>query len=196
MFKTYAGGKFTEGIVKGPVEKVLISQSKGEGLQIAHTKPGKVILVAGGTGIYPFSDFIDLLYKEQLMNDRPDAKAEILTLSPVLESNPFKSFNFEMLAAFQHIEDMHPITLDQLTYLAEKGRLNLTLKFRENPHGKIQEGANIKFTKENFQDILQDKMDKGDVSRVWICGPPGMNIVVSKFLRETYKDPNLYLIVW
>lgn len=84
MFKTYGGGKFTEGIVKGPVEKVVISQSKGEGLQIAHTKPGKVILVAGGTGIYPFSDFIDLLYKEQLMNDQPDLRGEIVTLSPVL----------------------------------------------------------------------------------------------------------------
>ena len=52
-----------------------------------------------------------------------------------------------MLAAFQHLEDMHPITLDQLTYLAERGRLRLTLKFREDPQGKIQEGANINFTK-------------------------------------------------
>jgi len=86
--------------------------------------------VAGGTGIYPFSDFIDLLYKEQLMKDSPGLRGEILTLSPVLESDPFKNFNFEMLAAFQHIEDMHPITLDQLTYLADRGRLKLTMKFR------------------------------------------------------------------
>ena len=29
MFRTYPGGKFTEGIVNGPVEKVVISESKG-----------------------------------------------------------------------------------------------------------------------------------------------------------------------
>ena len=88
-----------------------------------------------------------------------------------------------MLAAFQHVEDMHIVTLEQLNYLAEKGRLNLTLKFREDPHGMIQAGNNLSFTKQNFQDILSEKMNKGDVSRVWICGPPGMNIMVSKFLR-------------
>ena len=72
MFKTYAGGKWTEGLVKGPVEKVMISCSKGEGLQLAQTKPGRIIMVAGGTGLYPFSDFIDLLFKEQLIKDRPE----------------------------------------------------------------------------------------------------------------------------
>ena len=143
----YPGGKFTEGIQKGPVERLLISHSKGEGLQLSITKPGKIILVAGGTGIYPFSDFIDLLYKEQLMLHNPAAKEEILNVSPVLASEPFKNFTFEMLAAFQHIEDMHIITFEQLLFLAEKGRLKLTLKFREDPKGRVQEGGNISFTK-------------------------------------------------
>ena len=130
LFKTYAGGKFSEGIVKGPVNKVVISEEKGEGLELAHTKPGKIIFVAGGTGIYPFSDIIDLLYKEGLMLEQPKLRGEIVALSPILESDPFKNFTFEMLAAFQHIEDMHPITFDQLMYLTEKGRIKLTMKLR------------------------------------------------------------------
>lgn len=71
MFKTYAEGKFSEGIVKGPVTKIVISNSKGEGLQLTHTKPGRIIIVAGGTGLYPYSDFIDLLFKEELIKHQP-----------------------------------------------------------------------------------------------------------------------------
>ena len=159
------------------------------------TKPGRVILVAGGTGIYPFSDFIDLLYKDELMKKNPAAKDEILNVSPILQTNPFKDFTFEMLAAFQHIEDMHVITLEQMIFLAETGRMKITFKFREDPQGKVQESANIKFIRENFESVLAEKVGQGDVSRVWICGPPGMNINVSKFLRETYNNPDLYLIV-
>ena len=29
MFRTYPDGKFTEGITKNPIEKIMISQSKG-----------------------------------------------------------------------------------------------------------------------------------------------------------------------
>ena len=102
-------------------------------MQLSHTKPGKIILVAGGTGIYPFSDFIDLLYKEQLMIHSPESRTEVLETSPILSENPFKNFTFEMLAAFQHVEDMHLITCEQMNYLAEKGRMNITFKFREDP---------------------------------------------------------------
>jgi hypothetical protein len=74
--------------------------------------------VTGGTGLYPFSDFIDLLYKEQLMKDRPELSYDILKVSPILKDHPFKNFTFELLAAFGHVEDMHIITLEQLLYLS------------------------------------------------------------------------------
>jgi hypothetical protein len=31
-------------------------------------------MVAGGTGLYPFSDFIDLLFKDQLAKDKPQLR--------------------------------------------------------------------------------------------------------------------------
>lgn len=62
----YPGGKLTESLVNrfntGSIELVL-SEPKGEGLQLASAKPGKIIIVTGGTGLYPFSDLIDLLFK-------------------------------------------------------------------------------------------------------------------------------------
>ena len=61
---------------------------------MTHTRPGKILMVAGGTGIYPFSDIIDLLYKEQLMKSKPETKDEILELSPILKTDPFKDFTF------------------------------------------------------------------------------------------------------
>ena len=67
------------------------------------------------------------------MSKNPAAKEEILSLSPILKNSPFKNFTFEMLAAFQHIEDMHVITLEQMTFLAETGRMKTTFKFREDP---------------------------------------------------------------
>jgi NAD(P)H-flavin reductase len=37
-------------------------------------KHGKVIIVAGGTGIYPFSDLIDLLYKNKKLAENINLK--------------------------------------------------------------------------------------------------------------------------
>lgn len=81
------------------------------------------------------------------MTHNPESKTEVLEASPILSENPFKNFTFEMLAAFQHVEDMHMITCEQMIYLAEKGRMNITFKFREDPHERVQQGGNITFTK-------------------------------------------------
>lgn len=67
MIKAYPEGQFTQHLTDKPIEKIVISCAKGEGLQLTHTQPGKIIIVAGGTGLFPFSDLIDLLYKEQLI---------------------------------------------------------------------------------------------------------------------------------
>ena len=51
-------------------------------------------MIAGGTGINPFCDLIDLLFKEQLMIEKPYLREEILHLSPILENNPLKDYSF------------------------------------------------------------------------------------------------------
>ena len=74
MFRVYAQGKFTNGITNQPVKKIMIGCEKGEGLELAHTPSGHVIMVAGGTGQFAYSDLIDLIYKEQLVKERPECQ--------------------------------------------------------------------------------------------------------------------------
>ena len=108
LFKTYSEGQFTNTIVTKPVESVVISCLKGEGLQLSRTAPGRIVIVAGGTGIYPFCDLIDLLFKQALIQNQPHLEAEVLTLSPILKNKPFEGFTFHLMAAFTYLDDIHP----------------------------------------------------------------------------------------
>lgn len=81
-------------MANGKVKKILVSQSKGEGLRLTATAPGRIIIIAGGTGLFPFSDLIDLLYKAELIKNNLGLKREILELSPMLAGNPFNEFTF------------------------------------------------------------------------------------------------------
>ena len=126
---------------------------------MAHVNPGKILIVAGGTGIYPFCDLLDLLYKEQLMKEKPQLRDEILELSPVLKDDPFKDFTFELIAAFRHFQDIHVITLEQLLYLAEKGRLKVTLKLKGDLEG-VPENHSMGETNESFEKLVVKKAEE------------------------------------
>lgn len=74
MFKVYSNGKLTSSLLtslrtKADQTKLQLSSPKGLGLELATTKSGRIIIVAGGTGLFPFSDLIDLLYKSVLINE-------------------------------------------------------------------------------------------------------------------------------
>jgi hypothetical protein len=73
--------------------------------------PGKVIIVAGGTGLYPFSDLIDLLFKTQVARTDKSKQLLIFQQNPLLEATPFEHFSFHLLLAVHQTEDIHPVTL-------------------------------------------------------------------------------------
>jgi len=64
------------------------------------------------------------------MNNNLGLKREIVELNPILDKSPFEKYSFEMLAAFNSIDDIHEITLQQLLFLSLKGRIKLTLKIK------------------------------------------------------------------
>ena len=74
MMKKYEGGLLTKPLIDGDHKdlNLQLSCSRGEGLEFAHLKPGKIIMVAGGTGLYPFGDLIDLLFKSLLLSNSPE----------------------------------------------------------------------------------------------------------------------------
>jgi tRNA A37 N6-isopentenylltransferase MiaA len=64
-------------------------------LELAELLPGRVAIFVGGTGLYPFCDLIDLLFKAEILKTADNKlKAEILALYPVLKNNPFSKFSF------------------------------------------------------------------------------------------------------
>ena len=63
-----------------------MSRSLGAGLALQEKKPGKIIILAGGTGIYPFIDTIDVLYKRYLVSINHEKKEKTLLLNPGLSN--------------------------------------------------------------------------------------------------------------
>ena len=68
VFKRYSDGRLTKDLVDRIVAQQAVDLSlsceKGLGLGLRDITAGKVLIVAGGTGILPFSDIIDLVFKD------------------------------------------------------------------------------------------------------------------------------------
>lgn len=123
MLKVYEGGKFTSQLLNNNLGKTdfELSQQKGLGLELETTNPGKIIVVAGGTGLFPFSDLIDLLFKDAFIKNNSTNNRiadSIYNNSAILKRNPFDGFSFTFLIAVNYPEDIHPITMAQLSYIS------------------------------------------------------------------------------
>lgn len=123
MLKVYEGGKFTSQLLNNKLGKTdfELSLQKGLGLELETTNPGKIIIVAGGTGLFPFSDLIDLLFKDAFIknNSTNNRVADsIYSISAILKRKPFDGFSFTFLIAVNYPEDIHPITMAQLSYIS------------------------------------------------------------------------------
>jgi len=87
--KKYENGTLTSQFFDNIPTTLQISAPRGEGLRMSQLKKGHIIIVAGGTGLYPFSDLIDLLFKTYLLLNRNELKQFILAADPILATNPF-----------------------------------------------------------------------------------------------------------
>lgn len=86
MLKIYHNGKFTSHLRNSSfnITNLKLSCPKGRGLELATTPPGKIIVLAAGTGLYPFCDLIDLLFKSQILLEDHESKQKILKNNPIL----------------------------------------------------------------------------------------------------------------
>lgn len=121
--------------------------------------PGKVIIVAGGTGLYPFCDLLDLLFKDNLAERNADLKNIIFRHNPILEGRPFNKFKFHLMLAVNQIEDIHPITLRQISELSEHSS-SFKLTMRVSKEGEQFKAAHksIEFTNERFDSLVPKEM--------------------------------------
>jgi NAD(P)H-flavin reductase len=63
----YENGTLPNFIIEKKIQNLKLSCPKGFGLGLKDLNRGTIIIIAGGTGMYPFSDLIDLLYKDYLI---------------------------------------------------------------------------------------------------------------------------------
>lgn len=96
----------------------MISRPRGRGLALQDLletpKPYNIYIFTGGTGIYPFADTIDLLFKELLIEKKNIFSDAIIKSDPILQHKPFEDFQFKIYISVITIEELHPITLFQL----------------------------------------------------------------------------------
>lgn len=74
--------------------------------------------MAGGTGLFPFMDFIDLMFKKQCIREGCPFSQEIIEIDSVLLDKNW-CYKVTLLAAFQQPEDIHPLTLEQINFLSK-----------------------------------------------------------------------------
>ena len=196
--KKYEKGELTKKLIDGnnPEVKLKMSCSRGEGLHFAEIRPGKIIIVAGGTGVFPFSDLIDLLFKHTLLSTRPDLNDYIIHNDPVLRTNPFTGFNFTIYIAIANLEDIHPITLAQLNEISKYPnfvRLMLKISNRKEMHQVMN--PNVAYTSERFSSMLEKTLPTEIFERIWVCGPPPMNEEMVTLFDLFNIAPERYLIV-
>ena len=87
LIKRYDDGFFTSDMISEKFQGTIrVSRSLGAGLALQEKKPGKIIILAGGTGIYPFIDTIDVLYKRYLVSINHEKKEKTLLLNPGLSN--------------------------------------------------------------------------------------------------------------
>lgn len=196
--KVYSNGKLTSGLksVEFLNTPVKMSIPRGRGLELEDTAPGRVIVVAGGTGIFPFSDLIDLLFKAQVIAGGHPLSSELLARDPLLSRKPFQKFSFVFLIAVNEPEDFHPITFNQLIQLSEHNeKVKVVVRVSKNGEKLHGKAGSIEFTRDYFNKRVLTEAAVEGFSRVWICGPPKLNTDTANILLENGYSNQQFLLI-
>lgn len=106
LIKVYAGGELTEKLLREPTQELRISHEKGLGLQLASLESHRIVIIAGGTGFFPFYDALDLFFKSELISSphsKEALKKQLLALDPILGKYSFGQLHFEVFLAVSSI---------------------------------------------------------------------------------------------
>ena len=153
-------------------------------------------MMAGGTGLYPFSDTIDLLYKEHLVSSGHSLAAAAKQLDPLVGNNPFNNFKFTLYIAVNELDELHPITLFQCNELAKVGKLDCHAKIKHFDKKTIQEQyGNIKLFENRFDVAIKNEMKEGEVSQFCVCGPTRFSKALLECYEEIGLEPERYRII-
>ena len=90
LIKKYEKGSFTSKNITPENHKVMtLSRNRGFGLNLQNVSMGRVVIFGGGTGVNPFCDLIDLLYKDMLIKSNHPLSATVKAYDTLLNASPF-----------------------------------------------------------------------------------------------------------
>jgi hypothetical protein len=91
---------------------------------------GYMIIVTGGTGLQPFSDFVDLLFKRVLVLESSNLSSMLLKRDPLVGQDFIKDRNFAFYCAIEKLLELPALTLYQLNHLCQSKQVRLKTVMR------------------------------------------------------------------
>lgn len=146
LIKKYNDGKFTSLFLspQSKIDSIKISQPRGLGLALDCVTAKNIVVFAGGTGLYPYSDLIDLLFKAKLVREEHQLSSMILESDPLLKKRPFEGMHFTFYIAVNELDELHPVTLYECNELCHSFNFKAYAKFK---------GANLHIFKKDYGSI-------------------------------------------
>lgn len=86
------------------LNQIILSKPMGAGLRYKDLPDeGKVIIISGGTGLLPFCDLIDLLFKRVKMLTNPNASQHLVGLDSLTRKDLIKNRRFILYHACESL---------------------------------------------------------------------------------------------
>ena len=113
---------------------------------------GLVIFVCGGTGILPFCDFIDLLFKRVKVLESSNLTGMIVNKDPLVLEDLIKKRSFVFYCAIENAADLPAMTIYQINNLcqSEKVKFSFVMRVRKGEELINNHYPNIRFQKNYF----------------------------------------------
>lgn len=155
---------------------------------------GNVIFVCGGTGILPFCDFIDLLFKRSKVLESSNLSGALIKNDPLVGNDFIKQRSFFFYCAIENAADLPVITIHQLNDLSKSKEVKClcTMRVKKGIEFIRTNYSSIGFQKDYFNNNLKEHLKEGNISQVYICGPPQMNSDVGKLMVDNKVKAYLY----
>lgn len=103
-------------------------------MSLSEMPNGRIIMLAGGTGLHPFCDLIDLLYKETLVQQNQPLSKEIISQNPLVRQRTLtERWKFCIYIAVEYTDEIHDLTASQLNHLSRSRVMEVFLRAKHRP---------------------------------------------------------------
>jgi NAD(P)H-flavin reductase len=143
---------------------------------------GRIVMFAGGTGIHPYCDLIDLLYKETLVQQNQPLSNEIIGLNPLVKQRTLtERWKFCLYVAVHDTDDIHELTVFQLNHLSKSKTMEVFLRASHRPADFSKSYPDIAIIDKRFDHYVPELAQQLDrISQIYMCGPPPMTAALYK----------------